>query len=277
MIALIFLVLPLGCANGVPDLAAGPPRQATTVIVLGGLHGKHLHNPAYSPEILRDILVELDPDVVLWELPMNAASRKTIAWARVLPDIIYDKYPELWAVASAANRLDIQALPFDWSRRDEFYDEERYHQRSRAAVDVMEAWSASLASEDSTTNLVELIDRIRDGERALSEEGSPRINNSAARDALSAARHLLLYRVAPAGMSSSDEHRDAANELRWLYHVWEHRNAQMARNIQSIIEERRPDRVVIVTGVTHRYSLIPLLRISPRIVVKEYWELSSRP
>ena len=75
---LIFCVLH-GCGyqaennNSVVDASSGTKK--TEVIIIGTIHEKHYKNPHYSPEVLRDIVLLLKPDVILNELPLSKVDR----------------------------------------------------------------------------------------------------------------------------------------------------------------------------------------------------------
>ena len=68
--SLISLLLALtGCSPATSD---SPPAGATTVTVLGAIHGQHRSSERYSLAVLRDAIVRFDPDLVLVELPKDS-------------------------------------------------------------------------------------------------------------------------------------------------------------------------------------------------------------
>lgn len=63
------LVLLAGLTGCSPEPVDSPPEGATTVTVIGALHGRHRSSERYSLDVLRRAIVRFDPDIVLVELP----------------------------------------------------------------------------------------------------------------------------------------------------------------------------------------------------------------
>lgn len=272
-----FLLGTPGCAPGprprqAPEGTVGPnpatAPAATSVVLVGTIHGGHATNERYSPEQLRDLIKSARPDLIFLELPRTAAWQTKLDACRLWPDLAWNAdYPEGWASASVASDLGVPLLPFDWSERDEFYRRERYLPRERnpRLLQDVSAWaSQGPPDEHRQTLLNNFLSACREDEDAM-RRGSALEWNATTRDQVKRFRHALWYEIIPAQMAKEPAFQKTADELRWLGDVWQRRNRAMADNILADIAKYDVRRVVVVTGAMHRYILRDLLSQSPQV------------
>lgn len=62
--------------------STAPAPELNRLVVLGMIHSGHLENELYSTEVLRDVLREIEPDVVLTEIPPDRLAAAAEEYAR---------------------------------------------------------------------------------------------------------------------------------------------------------------------------------------------------
>ncbi|QQE11177.1 hypothetical protein JD969_17010 [Planctomycetota bacterium] len=255
--------------------------ERVTVVVVGTIHGGHNANRNYSAERLREILVAIEPELILMELPRTKDWETKLSVARVWPYIARKAAPNAldgWSAFAAAKDLGVAVLPYDWDELEVVLAEQNYSAREDAACNAGERWANGQIKEygeeaDAAARLY--VNYVGGGGHGVevNETGSAKYFNSACHDQYKQVRHLLQYDLLPRAMEREKEWVHAASELKWLGQVWEKRTDEMVENIKDYVEMYDVERVVVVVGATHRYNLIPAIDALDGVEVKEYWEL----
>lgn len=83
-----------GCS---PTSAESPPEGATTVAVIGAIHGQHRSSERYSLAVLREAIVKFDPDIVIVELPRESYEKASVNFDQSgeVRESRADDFPEL--------------------------------------------------------------------------------------------------------------------------------------------------------------------------------------
>jgi hypothetical protein len=96
-VAACFSALLLGLTSCGPEPLAAPPEGATTVSVIGAIHGRHRASEDYSLEVLRQAIVQFDPDIVMVELPPDRFAKASANFDQYgeVRESRADDFPEL--------------------------------------------------------------------------------------------------------------------------------------------------------------------------------------
>jgi len=130
-IFLLFLPLIIALTLNQAALAQIPDSNQdakTQVVIIGTLHEFHYNNPEYPPEVLKEIILALEPAAILNELPLSHVDPN----GRPIEKIRVEGYPsgpESWAADTVAQQLGIKQIPFDRPDRNEFYRKTNYFKR----------------------------------------------------------------------------------------------------------------------------------------------------
>ena len=159
---LLFVAVGVACTSGPPaapdsDVTADSTQAAsraaptTEIVLLGTLHGFHSRNVKYSVDILRAMIVALEPSAILVELPPTIKGQPTVKGGRLSKRFIGN---ENAAANLAANALGVEVIPYDRKGRNEFYKETRYFERQKRANRRHKKWAEALAEEYPESNEV---------------------------------------------------------------------------------------------------------------------------
>lgn len=253
------------------EASAQPAAGPTQVVILGTIHGHHLKNIYYSPEALRTILLELKPDAILNELPLNQVD----ADGRPL-DKDRTSCPENWASDGVATQLGIKQIPFDRPNREEHYNETRYFQRQRQAMEYLDKWNSEQAKAEPVSanlNFYDMFLKASQAQRNTFEIGTPEIINSKSFDFMIRLKHGVLYELLPALWADIPDAKEARENWLFLGRDWQERNRVMSDNILKAAAKYPGKLLVVLTGCEHRYLLREMLSTEKAIELKEYWEL----
>lgn len=122
-------------------LAVGAESERRTeIIVVGGLHGMHKQNPKYSPEILRNVIVNAKPAAILSELPATVLGKPTIVNGRIDARFASDASDENWSANAAADVLNVPVIAYDRADRNEHFATVKYFERMEALSKQIRSW-----------------------------------------------------------------------------------------------------------------------------------------
>lgn len=254
--------------------ALSPVAEPTEVVIVGTIHGDHGSNTRYSAEILRDIIVALEPEAILVELPPTIGGRPTVVAGRRASWLATTA--EGWAQNAAASELGVPLVPFDRQGRNEYYARTRYFARRDSASSQLRTVVERIRRDDSTALVPLLHDiyrAISRSQRSLHRDAPPEVINSAAFDELIRAKRRMDGEVVLHLADAGPEHVRLVEEYRFIGNEWAERNAVMAENILRIAGRYRERRIVVLTGAEHRYALRERLARAEGIVLREFWEL----
>ena len=231
-------LLPFSLLSGCTVLAGLSAKpQDNEVFVIGTLHGKHLTDPIYSLERFRDILRQLDPDLVLVEIPPD---RFDLAWKQFLEEgqvseprvKLYPEFTEVLFPIALEGHLRIVPCSA-WT--------EKMSQRRSA---LLEQWSRS-RPDDS-----QLVDEAQStAEKRLEASGL-------AHDPLKI--HTADYdKIVAEGMQPYED--VFGNDLG--PGGWQDINLAHYRHVSEALDESsgKDRRVLVIFGAWHKYRLRELL------------------
>jgi hypothetical protein len=204
---------------------------------VGTLHGAHLSNRRYSPEILCKTLEDLRPDAILVELPASLMDGDGRPINRGRSDC-----PENWATDSVATKLGIKQIPFDQPDRQEIFQKARYSQREAQVNALLSQWSAEVRTHNqpaSDLNTILVFGSILSAQRNFSATGGPETINSKGHDELIRAKHTLMYDVLPVLAGQRSGYEAIASEQAFFKDHWEQRNRAMVDHVLKAAGDHR--------------------------------------
>ncbi len=265
-------LLALACSLLQPALAygeVGPPAKAekTEVIIIGTIHELHLRNKRYSPEVLKEILLELKPDAVLNELPLSQVQDDG------RPVFRDRNHPEGWASDQVAQQLGIKQIPFDRPDRQENFKRTRYFERKKRYDELFEKWVKQLEKEAPASEHLPLLRGFMKINTERDDLNRPNVLNSCAADELTRLIYCYTQEVLPKVWARFPGYEVLVEDAQFLKNQWQERNQIMADNIVEVAKDYRGKRLVALTGANHRFVLRDLLKDEETVELKEYWEV----
>lgn len=249
-----------------------PPADCnkTQIVIIGTMHELHYESPKYTPEVIKQIILELKPDAILNELPLSQVDPN----GRPLSSH-YLQSPENWAADMAATQLGIKQIPFDRPDREENFKKTNTFERQRQAREQTQKWLDELKNKDPNSIDLKIIQLGIDASYAQAElfNAAPEIINSKAFDLIIKIKNSAWNVIFPEIMKKYPAYQTFAFKLRFFDDQWNERNRIMADNIIKAIKQYPGKRLVVLTGAEHRYILREMLEDEPCIDLKEYWEL----
>ncbi len=256
-----------------PDTPA--ETQKTQVIIIGTIHQTHNKNPKYSPEILKEIILSLKPDAILNELPLSLIDPDGSPIKRLRNK---NKSPESWASYTIATQLGIKQIPFDRPDRQKNFKKTRYFERQKQTKKLEKKWFEQLKAQHPNSvdiKTASLMGLAGQAEWHLFTKASPEIINSDAHDAVIRIKHSVWYDIVPTIFENYPfpQSQQLIDDYKFFKDQWHQRNKIMADNIIKAAKKYPGERLVVLTGATHRYILKDLLKDAKSIELKEYWEI----
>jgi hypothetical protein len=186
------------------------------VVILGTLHEFHDQCPQYSRDALRDIIIAINPAVLLYEMPSMLDGAPTLVDGRICSRF---RDNESIAANQAADSLGIRLAPYDIEGRNEFYTRTNYFEReARTFRDLMEWGSQSDEESDRPLRPIataNLFNSIQQAQMHLVMRADPTVINSPAFDSLVRSKHILVYDVWPR-LLRADGEEFLAKELQFF-------------------------------------------------------------
>lgn len=259
--------------NSTKETSVSSQRQKTEIVIVGGIHQAHHKNSKYSPDVLKEIILSLKPDLILNELPLSLVDpngrpihrdRKTS--------------PESWATDTVATQLGIRQVPFDRPDRQENFKKTNYFKREKKSNKLIKKWWRHLEKEPPSSlnaKIARLWRQASLAEFLLFENGCPEVINSEAHDSVVRIRFSLWHDITPMILQKYPDFKTLMDDCHFFRDQWNERNRIMADNIIKAAKEYPGKRLVIITGATHRYILRDLLKDEKSIELKEYWEIKG--
>ena len=255
------------------------PTSVTEVIILGTIHEDHLKNTQYTVDDVKQIMLRLKPTAILEELPLKISDKPTIENDRIADWLVKGAdTPEVRAVNPVADALNIPVYPFDRPDRQEVYARTNYFPRQGKSSQALNQWLSKTMDSQTTPSLAARVVmqwyEVSQGFNALTETASPRILNSEGVDRIVRVKHSMCYDIVPAVLEGIPELKEAAEVFRFFGQEWTERNKIMAENIERIAHRYPGRRLVVLTGLEHRYMLRDLLGKNKAVALKEFWEVA---
>lgn len=247
--------------------------EKTEVVIIGTIHGKHYKNSKYSPEVLKETILALNPDGILNELPLSRVDPSGRPLHRS-----YSKHPEGWAADTVAMKLGIKQIPFDRPDRQENFKRTGYFERQKRANRLSNKWGKMVYENDPNSldlKIAQLMGYAGQAEGYLFTNSDPEIINSEAHDSIIRIKKSLWYDIMPTILKKYPGYKTLVEDYYFARDQWIERNRIMADNIIKAAKEYPGKRLVVVTGATHRYILRDLLKDEKSIELKEYWQIKQ--
>lgn len=276
VLGIILFFCNLCAANNLTEPTKENQLQLTQVVIIGTIHSAHYKNPKYSPEILKEIILSLKPDVILNELPLSLVDPN----GRPLETIRGKNNsggPECWAVDAVATQLGIRQIPFDRPDRQENFKKTNYFERQKRANELADKWSENAVKQDPNSldiKIAQLWSYASQAEDTLFMNSDPQIINSQAHDSIIRTKHSLWHDIMPVILKKYPGYETLIDDYNFEKQQWQERNKIMVDNIVKAAKEHLGKRLVVITGATHRYILRDLLKDVNSIDLKEYWEIT---
>ena len=247
--------------------------QPAQVVIIGTIHSAHYENPNYSPEILKEIILSLKPDVILNELPLSQVDPNGRPLFRDR-----QKHPEGWAADTVAQQLGIKQISFDRPDRQENFRKTKYFEKQKKANELRKKCGEYLLQNEPNSinvKIAQLQGYAGRAEGALFRNADPKVINSEAHDSIIRIKKSLWYEIVPEILQKYPEYKELIEFDHFFRDQWSIRNKIMADNIIKATKEYSGKRLVVITGATHRYILRDLLKDNPHVELKEYWEVEN--
>ena len=262
-----------GTSNSTKTANAPSQKQKAEVIIIGSIHKTHYTNSKYSPDILKQIILSLKPDVILNELPLSQVDpngRPTFRNKQT--------NPEGWAADTVATQLGVRQIPFDRPDRQENFKKTDFFKREDEFKKLIKEWRQLLEKEDHNSlnaQIARLWSQAISAEAFLFTNGCPEVINSDAYDSVIRIKNSLWYEIIPVILQQYTDFKVLMDDCHFFKDQWNERNRIMADNIIKAAKEYPGKRLIVVTGATHRYILRDLLKNEESIELKEYWEVKG--
>ena len=262
-------------ANSTKEINTSSQTSKAQVIIIGTIHNKHLKNPNYSPETLKEIILSLKPDVILNELPLSQVDPNGRPIERLRDRKIS---PESWASDTVGTQLGIRQIPYDRPDREENFKKTNYFERQERSQKLSKKWGNMIYEKDQNSldlKIARLQGLASEAEARLILNGAPEIINSEAHDSIIRIKKSLWYDIMPTILQKYPGYQTLIQDYHFTRDQWNERNGIMADNVIKAARQYPGKRLLVVTGATHRYILRDLLKNEKSIKLKEYWEVKG--
>ncbi len=252
-------------------------EKTTEIIVIGT---QHHPAPNFNSEILLNILEDVKPDLILLERDSAffTSDFKLKSTLNSNEGMASEKYVEKYSKA--------KLRPYGFEGRIEY--------RIKIGSRPTDGLTTSLLDSLNKANLLSPEEaEIHNKFKALLEplkiaaSKSPEHFNNATTDSICAERQYYQYKMLPKITNVRDEFathfHTKPNGQKISYRdgfqlacdFWDLRNQTMAKNIMTMAEINKGDRIVVLNGFMHRYYILKELKRLTKgkdIVLKEYYE-----
>jgi hypothetical protein len=271
--SVIVIACSLCAGNALAESQKSPQAKKTQVVIIGTIHGMHLKNPKYSPQILKEIILSLEPDAILNELPLSQVEPN----GRPIEKIRHkNNYPECWAADNVAMQLGVRQIPFDMPDRQQYYKKANHFEKLNRAGRLLKTWAQDISEDqrNSTDLKILQIDELAtQAQLHLMNHSGPESINSKALDSIVKIRRCVETDILSTIVGKHPEYKTFEKDIRYFGRYWQKRNRIMADNIVKAAKEYPEKRLLVITGCEHRYILRELLKDEKSIELKEYWQI----
>jgi hypothetical protein len=270
----ILLCFNLCAAKSIVESEVPAEAKETQVVIIGTIHSTHHKNPKYSPEVLKEIIVSLKPDIILNELPLSLVNPN----GRPIEQIRGrdSDCPEVWAADQAAMELGVKQIPFDRRDREKNRQETDFYKKRKRSGEQRDKWLKEIKKDNPEAielKISVLQDHAGQAQEHLRFNAGPKLINSDAFDSIIRVKDSVWEDILPVIMGKHPQHKHSIDDLHFLINEWQERNAIMANNIAKAAKQNPGKRIVVITGATHRYILRRLLKDKKVANLREFWEI----
>jgi len=274
ILASILLCFNLCAATSIAESEVPAEAKETQVVIIGTIHTAHHKNPKYSPEVLKEIIIFLKPDIILNELPLSLVDPN----GRPIEQIRGrdSDCPEVWAADQAAMKLGVKQIPFDRGDREKNRQETDFYKKRKRSGEQRDKWLKEIKKDNPEAielKISLLQDHAGQAQEYLLLNSGPKLINSDAFDSIIRVKDSVWEDILPVIMGKHPQHKHSMDDLHFLINEWQERNVIMANNIAKTAKQNPGKRIVVITGATHRYILRRLLKDKKVINLREFWEI----
>ena len=264
LIVVIFAMIPSKGISKVKNVVK------TEVILLGVLHD-HSKSPKFSHALLKNILVNVKPDIILIELPLNwfITNKPTTRTIKKIKQT--RKESEFKATWKYCQKYKVPCLPFDVRNRNQYYKKTKYFYKEKRFYQQF--------FQRLKTKLPLLYKAVWNNFHLVGECASdtPQTINSSTCDRVVKTKHDYLFEVQKSllekGKFKGLAHRNFFMTAR---KYWVGRNNAMIQNICTIAQQNHTKRILVAVGFEHRYYLKKIAKSCRGIVLREYYQFEKR-
>ena len=245
--------------------------MSTEIVLVGTLHKRHTHNALYPAEQISKILTGVAPKVILMDLPVDLAGEDGYLPPAVLER---DLRPEFRPVREASKQLHVGVVPIDMAGFAERFDE--VNRFKAEANEKLQSWRTHLEQQETISPFLKVLAMayelggiqrhfvLHSGAYTLNSEGFDRIVRM---------RHNIWHDLFPDILHEQPAYTHLVQFWSEYHHYWYERNRAMTDHILKVAGAFAGKRLVVVTGVEHRYILRELLPRRDDLTIKEFWEI----
>ena len=274
ILTLVLLCFNLCATKGIAESEVPAEIKKTQVVIIGTIHSAHHKNPKYSPDILKEVILSLKPDVILIELPLSLVDPNGRPVKKIRGK--NSDCPEVWAADRAAMELGVKQIPFDRQDREKIRQETDFYKKRKRSGEQRDKWLEEIKKDNPEAielKVSALQDHAGQAQNYLLLNTGPKLINSDAFDSIVRVKDSVWEDILPVLMGKSPRYTHSIDDLHFLINEWQERNAIMADNIAKAAKQNPGKRLVVVTGATHRYIIRDLLKNERTVELREFWEI----
>jgi hypothetical protein len=237
-------------AVNLPAAVATSQQQPAAIIVIGTTHQE---TADFSSARLQQMLAEIKPDVILYEVDSSFFDAQGLLLAP------YRQGQEGRAVWQHHLSTGTPIEPYEMEGRNQYYKKTNYFAREAAFSKQLSAVSEQgQLSPKATAQLAAVLAAFE--LRDTCGNSTPELINSPVCDAIVRKKHHYMYQVL---LNVATETPALAGHTAFLQQAgdfWRTRNDAMAANIIARAKQRPGQRIVVITGFEHRPELLERLQ-----------------
>lgn len=237
-----------------------PAPERTQVYVLGTVHFE-------TDRIRRDDVYEqlesLAPSLILFEgdaQSVAAMAHRTDYVSQLKKSFKdHNEVESLVALKYLDRHPESEIGAYEWEERDAFHAEHAYLSKSSKLLSaILNLEGDPEISEQDKQTLASF--SVANSNYSALSRSDLRTLNSRESDSTIAHRQAFVYEYLPELAAEHPDFQDDLSFIKVHESYWRTRNDAMVQNIMQHIQAHPNERIVVITGYTHRYYLIQALR-----------------
>ena len=251
-------------------------KKQTELILLGTVH-QPVEN--FTPDSLYNILVKIDPDLILFEVDSSFFTKEFI-------------FKKTWdsneniSTVKYMNTYDIDVRPYDFTGRNEYRIKIGSRPTDSKASKLLDSLYRNNALNIHEQKIYEEFLQISDSLNSFAYVGPKAFNNTIT-DSIAQIRQQYQYEKLLKIINNNSIFSNTffikkdgdsisyAQGYKRAGEFWHLRNQTMAKNILQFVNEYEGRRIVVLNGYYHRYYLSSLLKPKQKendFIVTEFYE-----
>jgi hypothetical protein len=224
-------------------------QSPTEIIVIGTTHEE---TADYSSDVLEQMLVQIKPSVILYEVDSSFFDSDGRLKAQ------YREGQEGKAVWQYHLNTGVPIEPYEMEGRNQYYEKTNYFAREAAFSEKLSAlFEHGQLTPKSKAQVTAVLASFE--LRDVCSNAKPENINSAVCDAIVRKKHYYMYEVLRSVAEENEGLHEFTDFLRDAAAFWKIRNDAMAANIIAHAKNRPGQRIVVITGFEHRPEILERL------------------